>query len=130
MILFSFLLSMNCLTEYLLNDMMVTMDVQDETYNVYHAACAVLRIMWIFWGAWFAVPIPVILAGLFVLLFLNAVPYPKRKLLINRFIMILYLIFTSLIMTLIGRAGAALQGSSWTPLTVGCTRISEIIMKK
>lgn len=105
MILFSLLLFMNCLTEYLLNKMMVTLDVLEERYSVYHAACAVLRIMWIFTGAWLAVPLPVILIGLFILLFLNAIPYPKRRLLVNSFILILYLIFTSLIMTLIGGAG-------------------------
>lgn len=105
MILYLVLLSINCLTEYFLIKMMVMMDVLKEKYRVYHAVCAILRILWIFSGAWFAIPMPILLIVLFILLFLNVVPYPKRKLMMNNFTMIIYLIYTTLLMTVISIAG-------------------------
>lgn len=50
--LFPVLLLMNGLAEYLLNKMMVAMDVLEKKYDVYHAICAILRILWIFVSAW------------------------------------------------------------------------------
>lgn len=99
------LLFLNCLTEYLLNKMMMTMGVLEKKYSIYHAVCAALRIAWIFFGALLVVPVPHLLSGLFVLLFLNVIPYRGRKLLMNNFTMIIYLIYTSLLMTVIGCAG-------------------------
>lgn len=81
------------------------MGVLEEKYLLYHAICAALRIIWIFLGAWFAVPMPVLLVGLLLLLALNVVPYPDRRLLMNNFTMIIYLIYASLLMTVIGSAG-------------------------
>lgn len=105
MVLFPALFFMNCFTEYLLTRMMVSLDVLDNRYRIYHAVCSILRIIWIFLGSWFAVSMPLLLIGLFLLLFLNVVPYPSRRLLINNFTMIIYLIYTSLLMTVIGSAG-------------------------
>lgn len=105
LILFPVLLLMNCLTEYLLVRMMVTMDVLEKKNSSYHGICAILRITWIFLGAWFAVPMPILLIGLFLLLFLNVIPYRGRKLLMNNYMIIIFLIFTSLLMTIIGGAG-------------------------
>lgn len=104
-LLYPILLFMNCLTEYLLNKMMLTMNVLEKKYRIYHSVCAVLRILWIFWCTWFTVPMPFLLIGLFILLFFNILPYPSRRLLLNHFIMIIYLIYTSLLMTIIGCAG-------------------------
>lgn len=103
--LFPALLLMNCLTEYLLNKMMTAMEVLQNKNSVYHAVCAFLRIIWIFLGSWFALPIPVLLIGLFILLFFNVLPYPDHRLLMNNFTMILYLIYASILMTVIGCAG-------------------------
>lgn len=103
--LFPVLLIMNCLAEYLLNKMMMTMNVLEKKYIVYHTACAILRVAWISLGAWFAVPIPILLIGLFFLLFLNVIPYRSRRLLMNNFTMVIYLIYASLLMTVISSAG-------------------------
>lgn len=103
--LFPVLLLMNCLAEYLLNKMMMTMNVLEKKYIVYHTACAILRVAWISLGAWFAVPIPILLIGLFFLLFLNVIPYRSRRLLMNNFTMVIYLIYASLLMTVISTAG-------------------------
>lgn len=103
--LFPVLLIMNCLAEYLLNKMMMTMNVLEKKYIVYHTACAILRVAWISLGAWFAVPIPILLIGLFFLLFLNVIPYRSRRLLMNNFTMVIYLIYASLLMTVISTAG-------------------------
>lgn len=103
--LFPILLIMNCLAEYLLNKMMMTMNVLEKKYIVYHTACAILRVAWISLGAWFAIPIPILLIGLFFLLFLNVIPYRSRRLLMNNFTMVIYLIYASLLMTVISTAG-------------------------
>lgn len=81
------------------------MEILDKKNVIYHAVCALLRIIWIALGAWFSVPLPYLLIGLFILLFLNMVPYHDRRLLMNNFTMIIYLIFASLLMTVIGCAG-------------------------
>lgn len=103
--IFFILLLMNSLTEYIINKMMMTMNVLKKGNGIYHAVYSVLRITWIFLCAWFAVPIPVLLIGLLGLLFLNLIPYRKRTLLMNNFIMIIFLIYTSLLMMAIGCAG-------------------------
>lgn len=103
--LFPILLFMNCLTEFLLNKIMVAMEVLDKRHTAYHTFCALLRIVWIFAGAWFSISIPLLLIVLFAMLFLNVIPYPDRRLLMNNFTMIIYLIYTSLLMTVIGIAG-------------------------
>lgn len=105
MFLFPVLIIMNCLAEYLLNRMMMAMSVLDKKNSVFHTVCALLRVIWIFAGAWFAVPMPVLLTGLFILLFLNIIPYKSRRLLMNNFTMIIYLIYTSLLLMAIGWAG-------------------------
>lgn len=104
-VLFLALLFMNGISEYLLNKMMTAMHVLDKKHSTYHAICAVLRIAWIFLGAWFAVPLPVFLIVLLVLLFLNVVPYPDRRLLMNNYTIMVYLLYTSLLMTVIGGMG-------------------------
>lgn len=103
--LFSALLLLNCLAEYLLNKMMVAMDVLEKKYDVYHAICAILRVLWIFVSAWFAIPVPILLIGLFVLLFLNVIPYKNRRLQMSNFIMIIYLIYAIMLMLIISIAG-------------------------
>lgn len=104
-LLFALLLFMNCLTEYLLYKMMVTLNVLEEKNSVYYGVCSLLRIAWIFFGAWFAAPLSIFLIVLFILLFLNVIPYPNRKLLMNNFNMIIYLLYSSLLMTVIAIVG-------------------------
>lgn len=101
-LLFFILIFMNCVAEFLLNQMMISMDVLNKKHFLYHTLSGALRIIWIFLGAWFAVPMPILLIGLFVLLFLNVLPYPHRRLLMNNFIMVIYLIYTTLLMTVLG----------------------------
>lgn len=103
--LYSALVFMNCLTEYLLNKIMVTMGVLETKYIRYHVICALLRVGWIFLTAWFTIPVPLLLIVLFLLLTLNAAPYMGRKLLMNHYTLIIYLIYTSLLMTTIGCLG-------------------------
>lgn len=105
MILFPVLLFLNGLSEYLLNRMMAAMGVLDHTHRFYHILCAALRIVWIFWGAILVIPLPFLLTGLLFLLFLNVLPYPERRLMMNHFTMVIYLIYASLLMTAIGTAG-------------------------
>lgn len=84
---------------------MLAKAVLEKQKSIYHAACAVFRIVWVFLGVWFAIPMPILLIGLFVLLFLNVIPYKNRRLLINNFTMIIYLIYSTLMMIIIGIAG-------------------------
>lgn len=104
-VLFLMLVGLNGLTEYLLNKMMMEMSVLEKKNSIYHTVCAILRIMWIFLSAWFAIPIPVLLIGLFMLLFFDVIPYHNRRLRMNNFTMIIYLIYVTLFMMIIGIAG-------------------------
>lgn len=104
LLLFPILLFMNGITEYLLIKMMMATAVPERRNGIFHVACTVLRIAWVFLGAWFAFPMPLLLIGLFVLLFFNVIPYRKHRILMNNFIMMIYLIFTTLLMMVIGIA--------------------------
>lgn len=99
------LLLMNCLTEYQFNKMMLELNVLDMANKTYHIICAVLRIIWLYMSALLGVPMPVMLIGLFTLLFLNVIPYRNRSILMKNFNMIVYLIYVSLLMLVIGVAG-------------------------
>lgn len=103
--IFFVLILMNLLAEYLLNRMMLTMNILEKENNIYHVLCAVLRVLWICLCAWFSSPLPIVLIGLFILLFLNILPYYKRSLLMTNFTMIIFLIYTSLLMMIIGFVG-------------------------
>lgn len=105
LILYLVLIIMNCLTEYLFNQIMLSMGVLNKKNYIYHTVCAVSRILWITLCAWLVFPVPLLLIGLFLLLYLNIIPYHNRKLLMNNFTMIIYLIYISLLMTIIGSAG-------------------------
>lgn len=103
--LFITLLFMNGLTEYLVNKIMMALGVLEAKYAPFHAACAILRMAWIFLTAWFTISLPVFLIVLFILLALNIAPYAGRKLLMNHLTLIIYLIYASLLMTIIGCIG-------------------------
>lgn len=99
---FFMLLLLNSLAECLLNRMLLTMKVLEKKNSIYQVVCAIPRIIWIYLCAWLSWPIPVLLTGLLALLFLSTVPYRRRKLLMHNFIMIIFLIFTSLLMMGVG----------------------------
>lgn len=103
--IFFVLIIMNFVAEYLLNRMMLTMNILEKENNIYHVLCAILRVLWICLCAWFSSPLAIVLIGLFVLLFLNILPYYKRSLLMTNFTMIIFLIYTSLLMMIIGFVG-------------------------
>lgn len=104
-ILFIMLLLLNCGTEYLFNKMMLVMGVLEKKFSAYHSLCSAARVAWICLSAWFACPMPVLLIGLFVLLYMNMVPYHSRTLQMHNFTLSIYLIYISLLMTVIGGAG-------------------------
>lgn len=103
--IFLILLLMNFLAEYLLNRLMLEMNILNKKYGIYHAICAACRILWIYSCSWFNISLPISLIGLLALLFLNVIPYRNRNLLMNNFILIIYLIFTSLMMMVVGFSG-------------------------
>lgn len=103
--IFLLLLLMNFLAEYLLNKLMLEMNILSKKYGIYHTICAACRILWIYSCSWFHISLPTSLIGLLALLFLNAIPYRNRNLLMNNFILIIYLIFTSLMMMVVGFSG-------------------------
>lgn len=106
-LLYFFLLTINCLTEFLLYKMIMAIGVLKKKYFIYHIVCAILRIMWLCLSAWFLVPLPLFLIGLLFFLYLNSIPYRTRSLLINHFTIIIYLIYTFILMTVIGISGLA-----------------------
>lgn len=103
--LVSILIFMNSITEFLLNKMLLTMHVLDHKNIFFHAFSACLRILWLAFCACFYVPLPIFLIVLFFLLLLNIVPYHNRSLLMKNFIMIIYLIYSTLFMLVIACAG-------------------------
>lgn len=104
-LLFFVLLVMNCLTEYLLNKVLSRQNIMEEKHLVFHMVIAALRIAWVFSGTWFSVRLPFFLTGLLILLMLNMAPYPDRRLPLINFNIIVFLIFTSLLMTVISVTG-------------------------
>lgn len=104
-IIFCLFLLMNCLTEYQFNKIMFTMKIFEKKNFIFHATFSLLRIIWIYLCAFFNVLTPVLLIGLFILLFTNIVPYKNRRLIMNNFIMIIYLLYISIFMMVIGCAG-------------------------
>lgn len=104
-ILFIILISLNLLTEYLFNRMMLIMEVLEKKNRIYHILCAMSRVTWLSLCTWFVFSTPVMLIGLFLLLYINVLPYHNRKLLMKNFTMIIYLIFISILMAVIGIAG-------------------------
>lgn len=105
MMVIMLLLVMNILAEYLLNKMMLSLNVIERKNLKYHTFTAVLRVFWIITSSLFVIPLPIVLIGLFILLFVNVIPYRERDLLINNFIMIIYLIYVSLVLLVICGAG-------------------------
>lgn len=112
--IFILLLLMNCLTEYLLNKMMLTMNVLEKKNIFYHTVCAILRIAWVTIGTWYSLSLPIFFIGLFILLYLNVIPYANRRLVMNNFTMIIYLLYISLFMLVVGCMG--LIGITFTRL--------------
>lgn len=104
-LIYILLFLMNCLTEFQLNKMMMSMHVFDKKKIFYHGICAFLRIGWVGSCTVFSVPLPLFMLGLFVLLYLNIIPYHQRSLLMNNFTIIIYLMYTSLLMFVIGCVG-------------------------
>lgn len=104
-VIYIILLLMNCLTEYQFNKMMLELKVLEKENRTYHVICAALRIIWLYMSALLGVPMPIMLIGLFILLFLNVVPYRNRSLLMKNFTMIIYLIYVTLLLIVIGCAG-------------------------
>ncbi|MDO4273271.1 MAG: GGDEF domain-containing protein [Eubacteriales bacterium] len=107
LMLYFLLLLLNCVTEYQFHKIMQVMDVLENKKDIYHKMCAVLRMAWIFLCAWFAVPVPVLLMGLLVLLFCTVMPYRQHLLLVNSLTVIIYLMYITLFMLVTGCAGLA-----------------------
>lgn len=93
------------MTEFQLNKMMTRIHVLEHRHNLYHIITSILRIGWLLFCGWLAIPLPLVLIGLFLLLFCNVLPYRNRSLLMNNFTMIIYLLFCSFMMLVIGCAG-------------------------
>lgn len=110
LVIFFILFILNCLTEYQLNRMMIAIKVLEKKNRIYHGICAALRIIWISVCTWLTVPVPVLLIGLFILIFLNTLPYGGRRSMMINFTMIIYLFYISLLMLVIGCAGLLNMG--------------------
>lgn len=126
-VIYCILIFMNCLTEYQMNRMMLDIHVLEKKHLMYHVFCAVFRIFWIAVCGCLAYPLPIFVIGLFLLLFINILPYRTRLLLMTNFIMIIFLLFTSFLMLVIGCAGLVgysfpiLMENTAIRITVLCT---------
>lgn len=104
-IVFTILLVMNALTEYLFNKMLFSLRVIERKYTLFHSVTALLRILWVAATSWFSFPLPIVLIGLFILLAFNTIPYRRISFLMNNFTMIIYLIFITILMMIIACLG-------------------------
>lgn len=104
-IIYTILLFMNTLTEYLFNKMMFSLNVIEKKNIVFHVISALLRILWIFFSAWLVLPLPLVIIILFILLAINIIPYHHRSLMMNNFTMIIYLIYITILMLLVSGIG-------------------------
>lgn len=104
-IVFTILLVMNALTEYLFNKMLFSLRVIEKKYTLFHSVTALLRILWVAATSWFSFPLPIVLIGLFILLAINTIPYRRISFLMNNFTMIIYLIFITILMMIIAYLG-------------------------
>lgn len=104
-IVFTILLVMNALTEYLFNKMLFSLRVIERKYTFFHSVTALLRILWLAATSWFSFPLPIVLIGLFILLAINTIPYRRISFLMNNFTMIIYLIFITILMMIIACLG-------------------------
>lgn len=102
------------LTEFQLNKMMLDMRVLERKNGFYHVLCSIFRIIWISLCGWIALPLPIYLIGLSILLYINVLPYKNRRLMLINFTTIIYLLYVSLLMLVIGCTG--LLGYSYTTL--------------
>lgn len=99
------LMLLNSMTEFQLNQMMISMKVLDSKYYFYHTLCSIIRIIWVSLCAWFTVSLPIFLIGLFILLALNMVPYYKNIIGIQNITMLIYLLYISFLMFSVGLLG-------------------------
>lgn len=104
-IVFTILLVMNALTEYLFNKMLFSLRVIEKKYILFHSITALLRILWISSSTWFSFPLPIVLIGLFILLAINTLPYRHVSYLMNNFTIIIYLIYITILMMIITYLG-------------------------
>lgn len=95
---------LSVLTEFQLEQIMLSMKMLDKKCYFYHAICSIMRIVWVSLCAWLMIPLPFFLIGLFILLSLNVIPYHNDAA-IKNITMFIYLLYISLLMFSIGLLG-------------------------
>lgn len=100
-------LILNGFTEYIFTKMLLSLETLNRKHKVHHGICTSVRFFWVILWVWFAVPTPVFLMGIFVLLFVDIGPYSNRRYTLNNMVLVLYLIYVTLLMISLDLAGLA-----------------------
>lgn len=104
-VLFLILLIFNTLAEILFYRKLKTLDTTDRINGRYRAVCSGIRILWILLGTWLAVPLPLFLLGMLLLLYAYIRTYHDHRLTLSIFSLVMYLLYTALLMIVISAAG-------------------------
>lgn len=112
LILFLILLYLNIFTDILFYKKLVEQDILKRKNGLHYGICSGLRVLWILFGTWRAIPIPLLVAGLLLIVLLNIIPYHNRRLRLGNFSLVMYLIFVALLLIAIGAVGIFGMGIS------------------
>lgn len=91
--------------EYLLCKVMQELGIQEAAYINYHRMCSVMRLIWMYLCIWFSIHLLIVIIGLYGLFYLDIVPYRRRRVRLGDLTRTMYLIFISLLMTVVTCAG-------------------------
>lgn len=106
-------LILNTFMEFLFYKNLMAQEILRKKNCRHHVLYSVLRVLWKLLGTWFAVPIPLLLTGMFLLIFSSIKPYDNRKLMLSNFSLVMYLIFTAILMIMISLSGLSGMDASF-----------------
>lgn len=105
MVLFLILFTVNAFTEVLFYIKLAELDILDKKTRGHRAVRSGMRVLWILLGTWLAFPMPLLLTGMFLILFLNIRPYHNSKLTLSNFSVAMHLLYVALLLIAISVAG-------------------------
>lgn len=110
LVLLLLLLIVNTLTEILFYKKLFFLDILEKKNCRHHAICSGLRILYIFFATWLAIPLPLLLVGMLLILLLNIQPYQNRRMMVCNFSLVMHLIFAALLLAVMSMLGLLNMG--------------------
>lgn len=104
-VLLLILLILNTCTEFLFFKNLIMQNILKKNNSLHHAICSGVRVLLILLGTFLALPLPLLLIGMLLLLFVDIRPYDDCKLMLWNFGLVMHLIFVALLMIVISVSG-------------------------